>query len=109
MCLDVPPLGGDCNPLCLDATLRGDNFGNECCDFDPQFRGCVNGYVATSVPFEKCVETICGRITSIGCYGCATSPPGANVRPKLYHGMVDNFFHFPSAFKMEMFAQATDR
>ncbi len=109
MCLDIPPLeGDDCNPLCLDSTLRGDVGGNDCCEFDPKFRACVNGYVATAVPFETCVSTKCGRWGD-WCYGCSTSPPGAIVRPKLYQGVVDHFAHFPSAFKMEMFAQATER
>ncbi len=110
MCLDIPPLEGDCNSLCLDATLNGDRVGNDCCEFHPKNRACVNGYVATSVPFSKCVSTECG--VSYGghwCYGCSTSPPGANARLKLYQGMTDNFSHCPSAFKMEMCAQATER
>ncbi len=107
MCLDIPPLVGDCNPQCLDATLRGGGLiGNDCCN--PEFRGCVNGYVATSVPFET-VSTIWGRLGGDWCYDCSTSPPGANVRPNMHQGMVDHFSHFPSASKMEMFAQATER
>jgi hypothetical protein len=82
---------------------------NDCCDRDPEFRACMNGYVATSVPFETCASTRCGRVSGNLCYGCSTSPPGANVRPNLYQGMEDYFSHFPSAFKMEMFAQATER
>ncbi len=110
MCLDIPPLEGDCNPRCLDASLRGGPYlgkgGNECCDFDPNFRGCVNGYVATSVPFEACVSTICGRRGGHWCYNCSTSPPGTNVRVPMNGS---SLFHFPSSFKMEMFAQATER